>query len=436
MFRTLKNGGISIFILVWLGQLVSLLGSSISNFAINIWVYQQSGSVTQLSLLILITTLPLVIISPFAGVLVDRWNRRWIMIVSDSGTALCTLTIAILLFTGNFQVWHIYIANALSSCFSAFQWPAYSAATTLLVPKKHLGRAGGMTQLSKGLGQLLAPVLGGLLLGIIQLSGIIILDLTTFVFALSTLLLVRFPRHKISKSQQNKKISFFKEVAYGFDYLKVRYGLLLLLFIYVVSSFLVGIVQVLAYPLVLSFASPAEVGKIGSIGGVGMLVGGLIMSAWGNKKQNYINTLFLFMLLQGFSTILLGLDPSIPLLTLAAFMFALTLPFINSLTSVIFQKKIALDVQGRVFSIIGATTYSSLPLACLVAGPLADKIFEPLMTANGLLAESVGQFIGVGSGRGIGLMFIVFGILFMFVIILAYMYPTLRLVDDKLPDAI
>ena len=436
MLKSLKNEGISIFILVWLGQLVSLLGSSISNFAIDIWVYQKSGSVTQLSLLILITTLPLVIISPFAGVLVDRWNRRWIMIVSDSGTALCTLAIAILLFTGNIQVWHIYIANALSSCFGAFQWPAYSAATTLLVPKKHLGRAGGIAQLSKGLGQLIAPALGGLLLGIIELSGIITLDLTTFVFALFTLLLVRFPRPKISNNQQENKISFFKEIASGFNYLKVRYGLMLLLFIYLVSSFLVGIVQVLAYPLVLSFATPAQVGTIGSIGGVGMLVGGVIMSAWGNEKQNYINTLFFCMLVQGFSMTLLGLYPSIPLLTLAAFLFAMTLPFINSLTSVIFQKKVALNLQGRVFSIIGAATYSSLPLACLVAGPLADKIFEPLMTVNGILARSIGQFIGVGSGRGIGLMFIVFGALFILTIALAYMYPPLRLVENRLPDAI
>lgn len=438
MLKPLKIEGMSIFVLVWLGQIVSLLGSSLSNFALNVWVYQQTGSITQLSFLILFTTLPIVIISPLAGVLVDRWNRRWVMILSDSGAALSTLTMAALLVSGQIHIWDIYlvyIATAVSSSFSAFQWPAYRAATTLLVPKKHLGRASGMTQLAQALGQLLSPVLAGVLLEVIQLSGIIVLDFSSFLFSLTTLLLVRFPHHKVTESQETNKTSLLTEAVYSFHYLTARSGLLALLFFLASSNFLLGILQVLAYPLILSLASPAQLGIIMFIGGVGMVTGSLLMSTWGSGRQSYINILFCFMLLNGFSMMVAGLYPSVFLFAVAAFLFFLGLPFINSSAQVIFQKKVAPEIQGRVFSLNSAICGSCLPLAYLVAGPLADRIFEPLMIVNGPLAGTIGQLIGTGPGRGIGLMFIVLGILTMLMTIVAYQYAPLRLVEDELPDA-
>ena len=436
MLKPLKIEGMSIFVLVWLGQLVSLLGSSITNFALDVWVYQQSGSVTQLSFLILFTTLPLVIISPFAGILVDRWNRRWVMILSDSGAALSTLIMVFLLVTGKIQIWHIYLTTAVSSSFSAFQWPAYSAATTLLVPKKHLGRASGMTQLAQGLGQLLAPILGGVLLGVIQLSGIFVLDLSSFLFALTTLLLVRFPHHNVTPSQLTNQTSLLRQLVYSFDYLRARSGLLALLWFFASSNFLMGILQVLSYPLILSFASPAQLGIILSFGGVGMVTGSLMMSTWGGGRQKYINILFGFMLLEGLSMMAAGLYHSVFLFAIAAFLFFLGLPFIKGSSQVIFQRKVAIDVQGRVFSLRSTIAFSCLPLAYLVAGPLADHIFEPLMKVNGPLAGTIGQVIGTGLGRGISLMFIVLGALTILVTIMAYQYAPLRLVEDKLPDAI
>jgi MFS transporter, DHA3 family, macrolide efflux protein len=438
MLKPLKMEGMSIFVLVWLGQIVSLLGSSLSNFALGVWVYQQSGSITHLSFLILFTTLPIVIISPLAGVLVDRLNRRWVMIFSDSGAALSTLTMALLLVSGQIHIGHIYlvyIATAVSSSFSAFQWPAYRAATTLLVPKKYLGRASGMTQLTQALGQLLSPVLGGVLLEVIQLSGIIVLDFSSFLFSLTTLLLVRFPHHKVTESQEINKTSLLTEAVYSFHYLTARSGLLALLFFLASSNFLLGVLQVLAYPLILSLASPAQLGIIMFIGGVGMVTGSLLMSTWGSRRQSYINILFCFMLLNGFSMIVAGLYPSVFLFAVAAFLFFLGLSFINSSAQVIFQKKVAPEIQGRIFSLNSAICGSCLPLAYLVAGPLADRIFEPLMIVNGPLAGTIGQLIGTGPGRGIGLMFIVLGILTMLMTIVAYQYAPLRLVEDELPDA-
>lgn len=435
MLKPLMKEGMSIFLIVWFGQLVSILGSSITNFALDIWVYQQTGSVTQLSFLILFTTLPLVIVSPFAGILVDRWNRRWIMIMCDSGAALSTLTIASLYFAGKIQIWHIYLASVVMSSFAAFQFPAYSAATTLLVPKKYLGRASGMNQLAQALGQLLSPILGGVLLGLIQLSGIFILDLSSFIFAFITLILVRFPPHKVTQNPDTNKTSLLTQTLYGFHYLRARSGLMALLVFFAMSNFLLGIVQVLIYPLVLSFASQTQLGMIMSFGGVGMVIGSILMSTWGGVRQNYLNLLLCCMLLQGFSIMATGLYPSVYLCATAAFLFFLGLPFVNGCAQVIFQKKVALDSQGRVFAFNGAICGSCLPLAYVVAGPLADWIFEPLMKINGPLAGTIGQIIGIGTGRGIGLMFIILGGLTMLITGAAYQYPPLRLVEKTLPDA-
>ncbi|MEO1374974.1 MAG: MFS transporter [Cyanobacteria bacterium J06635_10] len=433
MLKQFKIEGMSIFFVVWLGQLVSLSGSSITNFALDVWVYQQTGSVTQLSFLMLFTALPLVIISPFAGILVDHWNRRWVMILCDCGAALSTLTIATLVFSEKIQIWHIYLASAVISSFTAFQSPAYSAATTLLVPEKHLGRASGMIQLAQASGQLVAPVIGSVLLGLIQLSGIFVLDLSTFFFAFITLLLVRFPDHKVTKKPLTNKNSLLTQTLYGFDYLRVRPGLMALLLFFASSNLLVGIVQVLTYPLVLTFASQTQLGKIMSVGGVGMLTGSILMSTWGNGRQKYINLFFCFILLQGFAMILGGLYPSVLLAASAAFLFFLGLPFIFSCVRVIFQKKVAPDAQGRVFSLKNAIGLSSFPIAYLIAGTLADTIFEPVMTQDGLLAGTIGQIIGTGTGRGIGLMFIVLGGLNIILTIIAYQYAPLRLVEDELP---
>ncbi len=436
MLKPLNRKRMSIFLIVWIGQLVSLLGSNITNFALDIWVYQQTGSVTQLSFLLLFTTLPFIIISPFAGILVDCWNRRWIMILCDSGSALSTLTLAILLFAGKIQIWHIYLVSAVISGFSAFQIPAFSATTTLLVPKKHLGRASGMDQLAQAFGQLLSPILGGLLLGLIGLSGIFVLDLSSFIFAFITLVLVRFPRHKLTKKPNSNKTSLLKQLLYGFHYLEARSGLLALLMFFAISNFLGSFVGILIYPLALSFASQTQLGMIMSIGGMGMLIGSIFMSIWGNGRQNYMNIILWFMLLGGFSLMLAGLYPAIYPFTLAIFLVFLALPFINCSTQVIFQKKVAPDSQGRVFAFKNSILTSSLPIAYLVAGPLADRIFEPLMQTNGLLASTIGQIIGTGTGRGIGLMFIILGGLIILITILGYLYTPLRLVEHRIPDAI
>jgi MFS transporter, DHA3 family, macrolide efflux protein len=423
-----------VFILVWLGQLISRIGSGLTGFALGVWVYQHTGSVTQFALISLFATLPRITISPLAGALVDRWNRRICMMISDAGAGLSIGAIALLLAIGHLELWQIYLATAVSYTFYAFQGPAYTAATTLLVPSQYLGRASGMIQLGGAVAQLISPVLGGLLIVTIQLQGVILLDFATFLFALITLLLVRFPNTNTNAGAKSGQGSLLSETTYSWTYITARPGLFGLLIFFAASNFLLGVISVLITPLVLSFAKPAVLGTILSIGGTGMVVGSLVMSIWGGGVRR-INSVFGFMLLGGLCILAAGLRSSVPLLAVTTFLLFLGLPIINGSTLVIFQKKVALNVQGRVFALNEAIAGATLPLAYGVAGPLADRVFEPLMATNGPLARSIGQIIGVGPGRGIGLLFIMMGALTILATFVAYQYPPLRLVEDQLPDA-
>jgi hypothetical protein len=424
-----------VFLLIWSGQLVSLIGSGLTGFALGVWVYQRTGSATQFALISLFTMLPSIAISPLAGALVDRWDRRWAMILSDSGAALSTLAIALLLIAGRLQVWQIYVAMTISSAFSAFQWPAYSAATTLLVPKRHLGRASGMVQFGQAVGQIASPALAGALVATIQVQGVILIDFATFVFAVLTLLFARVPRPKATAEGAAGKGSLLREAGYGWSYILARPGLLGLLIVFAATNFSTGVVSVLFTPMILSLTNATVLGTLLSIAGLGMLAGSLLMSAWGGPRRRVYGVLA-FECLMGVCVIFGGAQVSIPLIAVAVFGYFFSIPIVDGSSQAIWQSRTAPDVQGRVFAVRRMIAWSSLPLAYLIAGPLADHVFEPLLATGGPLAGSVGRLIGVGPGRGIGLLFIVMGVLNMLVPLAGYLYPRLRLVEDELPEVV
>ncbi|MDZ8087072.1 MAG: MFS transporter [Nostoc sp. DedQUE12b] len=424
-----------IFTLIWFGQLVSLIGSGLTRFALGVWVYRNTGSVTQFALISLFAILPSILLSPLVGVLVDRWNRRTCIILSDAGAGVSTLAIVLLLLVGRLEVWHIYLVVAVSSIFSAFQWPAYAAATTMLVPKQHLGRANGMVQFAEATSRLLSPMLAGALVVTIQIQGVILIDCVTFLFSVVTLLLVRFPEPKTTAENEVRKSWQLREFTYGWTYITARPGLLGLLIFFAAINFLIGVVSVLVTPLVLAFATANVLGTVLSIGGSGMLVGGLVMSVWGGPK-NRILGVFGFTLSGALSIILAGLKPSVPVFFAAAFIYYFGVSMINGCDQAIWQSKVAPAVQGRVFAVRSMLALASLPLAYLIAGPLADGVFEPLLAPTGLLAGSIGKLIGVGRGYGIALLFIVVGILTIIAIAFGYLYQPLRRLNHQLPDAI
>ncbi|MBW4598389.1 MAG: MFS transporter [Calothrix sp. FI2-JRJ7] len=420
-----------VFIIIWFGQLVSLIGSNLTNFALGLWVYQHTGAITQFAFISLSMSVPLIVISPFAGALVDRWNHRDCMIFSDFSAGLNILAIALLLLIGRLEIWHIYLAVAISSTLQIFQGLAYVATTTVLVSKHNLSRANGMHQLAGAITQLISPMLGGVLLEIIHLHGIILLDFTTFIFSLITLLVVRFPSVKINTKKAGKSL-LFREIAYAWTYITARKGLLGLMIFFTTNSFFIGTFSVLFTPLVLSLTSPTVLGIIVSIGGIGSLAGSLLMSTWGNSKQLIYNLLG-FQMLGGLCLIFVGLHINILLLTFFLFLFFFGLPIFYGCNQAICQKIIPPDLQGRVFAIKQMLANSSRLFAYLIAGLLAEKVFKPLVLPHSPLAASIGQIIRTGTGNGIGLMFIFIGFLTMLVSILGYQYPPLRSVEDESP---
>lgn len=431
----LKTRGVRTFLIIWFGQLISLVGTNMTGFALGVYVYQETGSVTQFALISLFVTLPTILLSPFSGALVDRWDRRKVLILSDTGAGLSTLVIFILLSSGRLEVWHIYLATGISSAFSAFQWPAYTASTTLLVPKEHFGRASGMTQLSEAAAQIVAPVIAGAVVISIGVQGVIFIDFATFGFAVLTLLLVSIPRPEFSEESKEARGSLWSEARYGWDYLRVRHGLLGLLALFATLNFSMSIVGVLLTPMILSIGSAALLGTLLSVGGSGMLVGSLVMSAWGGPKRKIMGVLGFEFLTAGM-VFLGGLRPNPILIGVAMFGGFFCFPIIQGSSDAIWLRKVAPDVQGRVFSIRRMIAWSTQPLAFLIAGPLADYVFEPLMAEDGMLARSVGQFIGVGAGRGTGLILILLGLMGMISVLVAYSYPRIRYVEDELPDAV
>lgn len=421
------------FTLVWLGQLVSLSGTRLTSFALGVWVYQRTGSATQFALIAVFSVLPYVLLSPVAGALVDRWDRRRIMILSDTGAGLTTLVMVMLLSSGALDQWQIYAAATINSILNAFQEPAYVATVPLLVPKQHLGRANGLVQAGRAVAKLVAPAVAGVLVTTIGLQGVMLVDGATFIFALASLLVVRFPKYQGAISSGEVPASLRREVVDGWTYLAARPALLLLLGFFAWTNFLVNMVAILATPAILSMADARVLGTVMSAGGLGMLFGSLLMSAWGGPKRQ-IYAVLGFVATLGLGLIIAGLHPSPLFFAAGAFLAYFSLPLFQGSGQAILQSKVAPGIQGRVFALRGMVVSLTMLVAFLGAGPLADHVFEPLLAAEGSLAGSVGTIIGKGPGRGIGLMFILMGLLTILTAVGGLLAPRLRRVDVNLPD--
>ncbi|ETW96088.1 MAG: MFS transporter [Candidatus Entotheonella factor] len=429
----LGSSGVRIFFVIWLGQLISLIGTRLTAFALGYWVYEQTGSATQFMLIAVATALPGILMLPLTGTFVDRMDRRLVLMWSDAGAGACTLIIALLLALGQLQIWHIYVLMAISSAFDSFQWPAYAAASTLLIPKEHYGRAAGMLPLARSIAQTLAPVAGGFLLIAFGLPVVLLIDVLTFALSIGTLSLIRIPMPPKTSEGEAGKGSIWREASYGWRYITTRPGLMSLLLFFAAHNLFLGIVNVLPVPLVASFATVDMMGTIFAAGGIGMLLGSVAMGVWGGPKINTYG-IYGFGLMRGLCVIAAGWRPSPVLFALAYGLYFFGLPMMNGCSQAIWQRKVAPDIQGRVFSIRKMIAFSSVPASYFLAGVLAEHVFEPLLLPGGLLVDSVGPIIGTGPGRGIGLLFIVAGILVIVKTSVAMFLPRLRRVEAELPD--
>ncbi len=420
-----------IFLLVAFGQFVSLVGSGLTGFALGVWVYLQTGSVTQFALISVCSMLPGIVLSPLAGAIIDRTDRRLVMLLSDLGAGLGTFTLASLLWTGQLEMWQLYAVLIWSAICNTFQRPAYASAIPQLVPKRYLWQANGIVQMAEATGGIIAPALAAALVVSIGLYGVILIDVITFLFAITTLLLVRFP----NSLPWRRKEPLMQEMIEGWRYIKARQGLLALLIHAAVSNLFLAISGVLLTPLVLrSLESPTVLGSIMAIGSVGMFIGGLAMSIWGGPRRLMAGLLG-FAMLNGLCIALIGWQPSMLLITLGFVGFTLTMALSNGCYTALIQTKVPHQLHGRIFALNQMVALSTTPLGFITAGPLADRVFEPLLILGGPLATSIGLLIGVGPGRGIGLLFIIVGLLTMAITAVGYFYPRIWRLEEEIPDA-
>lgn len=433
MIRELRS-----FLLIWTGQLVSVVGSRLSSFALGLWVYQSTGSTTEYGLLWIFMAVPALLVSPIAGAFVDRHDRKKVMLLADSCAACGTLLIAFLLWLGRLDLWVIYLATGIQAAANAFQVPAYQASIPLLVPPRHLVRANGLVQSAQATAQIAGPLLAGILVTLFSLPGVLLVDFATFLFAVAMLMVVTIPRPAPVAGGAVEAAaggSLLGEAAEGFHYVRQRPGLLGLLLIFALTNFSFGILAVVITPLVLSFGSPAQLGLQMSVGGMGLLAGGLLMAAWGGPRHK-IHGVLGSLMVGGIFLAGHGLRPSFLLVCVTGFLFFLTLPVSGAANDAIWQTKVPPALQGRCFAIQRVVSEAFLPLGFAVAGPLADRLFEPAMAPGGRLAASLGGMIGVGPGRGIALIFILGGLAFFLAGGAGYLLPRLRRVESELEDAL
>lgn len=428
--------GMKGFSVVWLGQIISVLASSMTGFALTIWMFQQTRSATAMAGVQVAFILPFLLLSPIAGVMVDRYNRKLMMMVSDLTAVLATIGVLILHVSGNLEFWHLYVAAALNGIGNTFQWPAYSAAISTMVSKEQYSRANGMMSLIESGPAVLAPLMAGALLPIIELNGILLIDVVTFFFAIVALLVVSVPQPEKTAEGQQAKGNLLQESIYGFRYIFQRPGLLGLQMIFFFGNLFVGITFAVFSPMILSRTNDNTVifGSVQSFGAIGGVVGGILMSVWKGFK-NKTHGVLIGWLLYGIISIFLGIGRNIwvwaPVMAVTSILGAL----MNASNQAIWQAKVAPDAQGRVFSSRRLIAWFNQPISPLIGGVMADYWLEPAMAnANSGIHSIFAPLVGTGAGSGMAILFIFCGILTALTGLSGYFNRSVREVETQLPD--
>lgn len=365
------------FFTIWTGQAFSLFGSAIVQFALVWYLTQETGSATILATASLAAMLPQVVLGPFVGALIDRWSRRWVMVCADGGIALVTVGLIYLFWSGNVQIWHIYVVMALRSLGSAFHMNSMQASTTLMVPDKHLARVAGMNQTLQGLVSIVAPPVGALLITVLATQVVLSIDIVTALMAIVPLLFLSVPqpvRQDNSESAETKT-SFLEDVRLGFRYVAAWPGLMAILFMAAFLNFLLTPLSSLMPLLVTKYfgLGALELGWTDSSWGIGMIAGGVLLSIWGGFSKKVVTSLFGIIGL-GLGVLILGSAPANMYWVALAGMGLLGFfqPITNGPLMAVLQTVVRPDMQGRVMSLIGSVALAMSPLSLLVAGPISD----------------------------------------------------------------
>lgn len=436
MFEKNQPAGMRGFTVIWIGQMVSLLGSGMTTFAISIWAWQETGQATALALAMFFGFGPQVLLSPLAGAVVDRYDRKLVMILSDLAAGISTIALLALYSTDSLEIWHLYAANAFAGAFGSFQFPAYSAAVTVMIPKEQYGRANGMIGLAGSASGILAPIMAGALIGLIGIGGIMTLDIVTFIFAIGMLLLVFIPQPEISEEGLKARGSLRSESLFGFKYIFERPGLLGLqmVFFFINFSAMLGFTVLVPMVLARTGSDTLALSYTQSVSALGGVAGGILMSLWGGPKRRVHGVLMGMILISLLGSLPTGLGRNVAWWAAGGFFVGFVLPILNGSNQAIWQAKVKPDIQGRVFAVRRLIAQIAAPVGMLSAGPLADYIFEPAMADGGAWTGLFGWLVGTGPGAGMGLMFVLTGIFGALIGLGGYAFPKIRNVEDIMPD--
>ncbi|MEH2171969.1 MFS transporter [Nostoc sp.] len=421
------------FIIVWIGQFVSAMGSSMTSFALNIWVWESTDRVTTLTLVGFYTLLPSIAIAPISGVIVDRWNRKLLMIVGDSVAVGVTIAIALLYLTNHLQVWHLYITGAITGVFNELQSLAYSASVGLMIPPKHYSRASSMEFLSGYGAKIMAPAFAGYLYHVIGLVGISLIDILTFTFAIISVLLIHIPQPPSREIHSQHPENIWQELGFGWRYIQAHKSLLALLMTGMVFWFFHDVGGAVYTPMILARSgnNTLLLGSLASAAGIGGVMGALIMSVWGGSTKHRVKGFLWGMVGAGLSKTIFGLGNTAFVWIGAQFCSSLNFPLNGSSENAIWLAKVTPEVQGRVFAVRSLLLQVFSAIAYLIAGPLADKVFEPAMKSDGQLAWLFGNIFGINKGAGMALLYVLCSLCMLLVGAFGFNVRLLRNIDER-----
>ena len=406
------------FMVIWFGQFISMLGSALSAFGLGIWIFQKTGSAASFAMSAVCTVLPALLFVPFAGSIADRKKRKAIILLTDSIDAFLKILIVTLLIFNKLELWMVYPLVFISGTLGAFQNPAFGASIPMLVPSDKLTRANGLLQFSSAIQNLLAPVIAGFLYPLIELKGLFIIDFVSFFFALASIAFIKIPQPLIEKTKDSLVLAALKDLKYAWKYLIQKEGLMQLIVFFAFLNFIANLSMILLGPLMMSVYNSQAYGNVQAGIGLAMLLGGLCSSLIPDTK-NKIKRILLILSLCSIGPIISGTTLNRIIITGGFFIFMFPVPYVNTLLMSIFQIKIERNVLGRVGALMTAILAAITPIAYLCAGPLADYVFEPLMNEK---------------GRGIGLIFIISGILLIISCLLMRLNKTVTSIEKRLPD--
>ncbi|MFI0939408.1 MFS transporter [Streptomyces sp. NPDC021020] len=429
-----SEAGLRTFAVLWAGQFVSVAGTALSSFALGVYAYHRSGSVTVLALIYALSSLPMILVSPFTGPLVDRWGARRSLTVGNLCSAAVMLALAVLLITHTFATWHIFVAVVCLSAIGGLESPAFQTSVPLLVPKEQLGRANGMRMAATATSQVLAPVAAGALLLAIGIGGILLMDFVSYGAALISLAVVRIPHAEGGPPPARGASSLLADFRRAWRYVADRPGLLALMVFLGAFNFCAGFVDLLITPLVLAFASSDALGAVMTVGGTGMVAASLAMSAWGGPRRR-IDGVLGFSFVIGAATVIGSLRPNVPLIAASAFVLLGSLAVVVGCNQTIWQSKVEPRMLGRVMALLNMVSSAPQLLSYAVAGVAVDHVFQPLVGRDRVRSPTVAALVGHGPGRGVALLLTVMGVLVVAVAAAAYSHPRLRRLETEIPDA-